>query len=95
LEPKHNNPERWAFNLTLRYDDPLVILLSEDFGDYYPELYKKLQETFTVKIEKRRFVFNAIYPQNGGNVTNQFYIDVLNFIIDNVENKEELIVKRN
>lgn len=95
LVPKCNNPEGWAFNLTLHYDNPLTISLSHDFGEYYPELYKKLQEAFTVKIEKRKIISIVIYPKNGGKVTNQFYIDVLNFIIDNVENKEELIIKRN
>lgn len=70
-----------------------IIEISESIKDF-PNLFKKLEEEFELhKNEDWRNTNLGIYPKDGGEVNNSFFLKVIDFIIDNAD-KKQLVLKR-
>ena len=66
------------------------------------DLFKKLQDNFSVDVieqdkslypdekEWESKIMNNIKPKDGSEVTNKFVVEVLDFIIDNIDNPKDL-----
>ena len=63
-----------------------------DLKNHYPDLFIKMNDAFRIMGINRTTCY--IYDKDSLDVTNSLYIKVLNFIIDNVENKEDLLINR-
>ena len=62
------------------------IQIYESMPIEYPELYKKLCEAYSVsKCDKSDSDFMKIEPKDGKEVNNRFFLNVLGFFIDNIE----------
>ncbi len=68
------------------------IEFNSDLEKHYPDLFKKMNDAFRILGIDRTTYY--IYDKDSLDVTNSLYIKVLNFIIDNVENKEDLLINR-
>ena len=60
-----------------------VSINSEITHDYDSKIYKTLKDNYIVKPIDSDFL--SISPKNGGKVDNEFFLEVLNFIIDNTD----------
>ena len=73
-----------------------MIYLNNEIEDFVPELCQKLKNNF--KIVKNRvsdsYTKFIIYPSDGSECTNRFFVDVINFIIDNADEKVLLLKKK-
>lgn len=63
-----------------------------DLKNNYPDLFTKMNDAFRIIGIDRTTCY--IYDKDSLDVTNSLYIKVLNFIIDNVDNKEDLLINR-
>ena len=73
----------------IHYDYKLnYISMNNEINDYVPDLYKKLYETFECEeVQTRWYVQLRIYPKNGSKFNNSFFIDVIDFIMNNAPQK--------
>ena len=73
-----------------------MIYLNDEIEDCVPELCQKLKNNF--KVVKNRvgasYTKFIIYPSDGSECTNRFFVDVLDFIIDNADEKVLLLKKK-
>lgn len=67
------------------------IEFNSDLEKHYPDLFTKMNDTFQISAADKN---TCLLHDKDWNVTNSLYIKVLNFIIDNVENKEDLLINR-
>jgi hypothetical protein len=67
------------------------IEFNSDLEKHYPDLFTKMNDTFQISAADNNICL--LYDKDW-NVTNSLYIKVLNFIIDNVENKEDLLINK-
>ena len=68
-----------------------TIEFNSDLEKHYPDLFTKMNDTFQISAADKHTCF--LYDKDW-NVTNSLYIKVLNFIIDNIEDKEDLLINR-
>ena len=62
-----------------------------------PNLHNKLKETYKLYDTEDRWGMMSLLgidPKDGRNVDNKFFIEVLNFIIDNLDSKYRKIIDR-
>ena len=73
-----------------------MIYLNDDIEDFVPELCQKLKNNFKVvkKIVGDSYTKFIIYPSDGSECTNRFFVDVLDFIIENGDENMLLIKKK-
>jgi hypothetical protein len=67
------------------------IEFNSDLEKHYPDLFTKMNDTFQISAADNNI---CLLHDKDWNVTNSLYIKVLNFIIDNVENKEDLLINK-
>ena len=74
-----------------------MIYLNDEIEDFVPELCQKLKNNF--KVVKNRvgasYTKFIIYPSDGSECTNRFFVDVLDFIIKNGDKKRVILTKQN
>ena len=74
-----------------------MIYLNDEIEDCVPELCQKLKNNF--KVVKNRvgdsYTKFIIYPSDGSECTNRFFVDVLDFIIKNGDKKRVILTKQN
>ena len=74
-----------------------MIYLNDEIEDFVPELCQKLKNNF--KVVKNRvgasYTKFIIYPSDGSECTNRFFVDVLDFIIENGDKKRVILTKQN
>jgi len=83
-------------NYTITYDYKTnTIYVNDEIENFVPELCQNLKNNF--KVVKKNvgdtYTKFIIYPSDGSKCTNKFFIDVINFIIENSD-EEKLIIKR-
>ena len=64
-----------------------TIIMSDDVEYFFPELCKAIKKNFKVdkNITKHKYTQFIIFPPDGSECTNRFFVDVVNFIIDNAD----------
>ena len=83
-------------NLSYDYEDNTITMNYDEVESLCPELCKKIKENF--KVDKEYVNINytkfIISPSDGSECTNRFFVDVINFIIDNGDENRLLIKKK-
>ena len=84
-----------SYNIKYDYKTNMIYL-NDDIEDFVPELCKKIKENF--KVVKKRvgdsYTKFIIYPSDGSECTNRFFVEVINFIIDNADENVLLLKKK-
>ena len=88
----------YAYNASLMFRKTgCVVTFNKDMKWECPEVYELINDNYEISdVPDNKFLF-SIYPLNGSmEITNKFFIDVLDLLIDNIEvkDKQELILKR-
>ena len=81
-------------NVSYNYNSN-TITMNDDVESFYPELCKMIKENFKVvkKYVSSTYTKFIIFPPDGSECTNRFFVDVLDFIIDNGD-KNRLLIKK-
>ena len=85
-----------AYNIAYDYKSNTIIM-NDDVESFFPELCKAIKENFKVdkkNITNHNYTQFIISPSDGSKCTNRFFVDVINFIIENVDENELLIKKK-
>ena len=82
-------------NISYNYNSN-TITMNDDVESLCPELCKMIKEKFKVvkKIVSSTYTQFIIFPPDGSECTNRFFVDVINFIIDNADENVLLIKKK-
>ena len=84
-----------SYNIKYDYKTNMIYL-NDDIEDFVPELCKKIKENF--KVVKKRvgdsYTKFIIYPSDGSECTNRFFVEVIKFIIDNADENVLLLKKK-
>ncbi len=74
-----------------------MIYLNDEIEDCVPELCQKLKNNFKIVKERVSSIYTKfiIYPSDGSECTNRFFVDVLDFIIENGDKKRVILTKQN
>ena len=84
-----------SFSITYNYKSN-IITMNDEVESFCPKLCKKIKENF--KIDKEYVNTNytkfIISPSDGSECTNRFYVDVINFIIENGDENMLLMKKK-
>jgi len=78
-------------------DDSKKVTVYPNIEELDPNLYNKLKETYKLYDTEDRMGMMSLLgidPKDGRNVDNKFFIEVLNFIIDNLDSKYRKIIDR-
>ena len=84
------------FSITYNYNSN-TITMNDDVESLCPELCKMIKENFKVDkkyVSNPTFTQLIISPSDGSECTNRFFVDVINFIIDNADENELLLKKK-
>ena len=75
-----------SFSITYNYNSNTIIM-NDEVESLFPELCKMIKENFKVDKEyvNPNYTKFIISPSDGSECTNRFYVDVINFIIDNAD----------
>ena len=84
-----------SFSLTYNYKSN-TITMNDEVESLCPELCKKIKENFKVDKEYVNIGYTKfiISPSDGSECTNRFFVDVINFIIDNADENVLLLKKK-
>ena len=85
-----------AYNIAYDYKSNTIIM-NDDVESFFPELCKAIKENFKVdkkNITNPNYTQFIISPSDGSKCTNRFFVDVINFIIDNADENELLLKKK-
>ena len=83
------------FSITYNYNSN-TITMNDDVESLCPELCKMIKENFKVdkKYVSSTYTQFIISPSDGSECTNRFYVDVINFIIENGDENMLLMKKK-
>ena len=79
------------FNLCIGFEDNRCIYIPNGIKKYFAELYSKMYQDFSFKPGEG---VSYITPKNSDEITNTFFLKLIDYIIDNTENKDELIIEK-
>ena len=84
-----------SFSITYDYKSN-IITMNDEIESLYPELCKMIKEKFKVDKEyvNTNYTKFIISPSDGSECTNRFYVDVINFIIENGDENMLLMKKK-
>ena len=83
----------FGFNITLEFTKKgKIIIFSTDLRDELPDVYKKMCENYNVEV-KTRFL-STVSPQDESEITNKFYIDLVNFLINIVDDEHRILDRK-
>ena len=86
----------YGYTAVLKFEKSgIVLVLSKDMKEECPDVYNLIKDNYMIS-DFDRYLF-SIYPKNGPKkIDNKFFIDFLDFLIDNVKDtdKEKLIIKK-
>ena len=86
-----------GFSFSIIYDyKSNIITMNDEIESLYPELCKMIKEKFKVDKEyvNTNYTKFIISPSDGSECTNRFYVDVINFIIENADENMLLMKKK-
>ena len=69
-----------------------IITFSHCLEEDIPEVYEKICKNF--RVEPKTRLIDKVYPLDGSEVTNKFFIDFIEFLIDNVPEYNRLISRK-
>ena len=75
------------YNITYNYNSNIIIM-NDEVESIYPELCKMIKKNFKVVkkiVSNPTYTQFIIFPPDGSECTNRFFVDVVNFIIDNAD----------
>ena len=75
------------YNIAYNYNSNIIIM-NDEVESIYPELCKMIKENFKVVkkiVSNPTYTQFIIFPPDGSECTNRFFVDVVNFIIDNAD----------
>ena len=83
-------------NLSYNYEDNKITMNYDEVESLCPELCKKIKKNFKVDKEYVNIGYTKfiISPSDGSECTNRFFVDVINFIIDNADENVLSIKKK-
>ena len=83
------------FSITYNYNSN-TITMNADVESLCPELCKMIKKNFKVVKKHVNSIYTKfiIFPPDGSECTNRFYVDVINFIIENGDENDLLIKKK-
>jgi len=91
--PLISNSEKapWCINLEFEINKKKEnhIVTPELMNENFPDICSKLEEQFNVE-HNNGYIY--IHPKDNGQITNRFYVEILDFVIDNCGNKDEFIL---
>ena len=84
-----------SFSITYNYKSN-IITMNDEIESLFPELCKMIKEKFKVDKEyvNTNYTKFIISPSDGSECTNRFYVDVINFIIENGDENMLLMKKK-
>ena len=84
-----------SFSITYNYNSN-TITMNDEVESLFPELCKMIKENFKVDKEyvNTNYTKFIISPLDGSECTNRFFVDVLDFIIDNADENVLLLKKK-
>ena len=84
-----------SFSITYNYKNN-TISMNDEIESLFPELCKMIKENFKVdkKYVSSTYTQFIISPSDGSECTNRFYVDVINFIIENGDENVLLMKKK-
>ena len=75
------------------WNDCLINYISIDGPVRKTNMYQKIKDAFD--LDEKTFVNGiSIHPKGGGELTTKFFIDVIDFFIDNADENEKLIERK-
>ena len=85
----------FSFSIIYNYKNN-TISMNDEVESFCPELCKKIKENFKVdkKYVSSTYTQFIISPSDGSECTNRFYVDVINFIIENGDENMLLMKKK-
>ena len=85
----------FSYSITYNYENN-TINMNDEVESLCPELCKKIKENFKVDKEYVNIGYTQfiISPSDGSECTNRFYVDVINFIIENGDENMLLMKKK-
>ena len=85
----------FSFSITYNYESN-TINMNDEVESFCPKLCKKIKENFKVDKEyvNTNYTKFIISPSDGSECTNRFYVDVINFIIENGDENMLLMKKK-
>ena len=85
----------FSYSITYNYENN-TINMNDEVESLCPELCKKIKENFKVDKEYVNIGYTQfiISPSDGSECTNRFYVDVINFIIENGDENVLLMKKK-
>lgn len=82
----------YGFRISLEFNkNEKIITFGNSIKRDLPKVYKMICDNY--RVERHTQLIDKLYPLDGSEITNQFYIDVIEFLIDNVE-EDIKILKR-
>ena len=85
-----------AYNITYDYESN-TINMNDEVESLFPELCKMIKENFKVdkkNVSNPTYTQIIIYPPDGSECTNRFFVEVINFIIENGDENVLLMKKK-
>ena len=90
--PKNSKVGVHSYYIVYQYYDK-YLTISNNFSIDFPELSKLIDDKFIMK-EHPKHNEALLYIGEKEKITHSFVIKVINFIIDNIQNKRELIINK-
>ena len=84
------------YNIAYNYNSN-TITMNDEVESIYPELCKMIKKNFKVVkkiVSNPTYTQFIIFPPDGSECTNRFFVDVINFIIDNADENILLLKKK-
>ena len=94
--PFINVDNDYSYNLVMKYmDNGMFVVINKDIEDEFPDVYKLLSDNYKIDNYNYNKVFLCLSPLDGsGKITNTFYLNVLDFLIDNLPDNNLKIAAR-
>ena len=70
-----------------------IVTFSHCLEKDIPEVYEKICKNY--RVEPKTRLIDKAYPLDGSEVTNKFFIDLIEFLIDNVPESNRLVSRKN
>jgi hypothetical protein len=92
MYPKNSKAGSHLYFIVYQYYDK-YLTISNNFSIDYPELSKLIDDNFVMR-EHLKYNDNLLYIGEKGKITYSFVIKVIDFIIDNAQDENEIIIDK-
>ena len=83
------------YTITLHFSEKekIITIGTESIKKHLPDVYNKICEKYEV-VGKRRYSYIIQPIDNTNKITNKTFIDAIEFLIDNIDDKEKIIKRK-